>query len=52
MAKEVDVLYGVMFGSGDGSDMIESSVELTDEEEKIYDRDVMLRLPLNEDPDL
>ena len=35
--KFVDLRYGVTFGKGDSSNWIDYEIELTDEEEKIYD---------------
>ena len=47
MAMEVDVRYSVLFGQGDGSDWIDYSVELTEEEEAFYNRTMRLRDDLN-----
>jgi hypothetical protein len=50
--KTVDIRYGVTFGKGDSSDWIDWTVDLTDEEEKIYDHAIENKLPLNEIPEL
>lgn len=50
--KTVELRYGVVFGKGDSSDWIDWSVELTDEEEKIYDHAIENEIPLNEIPEL
>lgn len=50
--KIVDIRYGVTFGKGDSSDWIDWTVDLTDEEEKIYDHAIENKLPLNEIPEL
>ena len=46
--KTVELRYGVVLGKGDSSDWIDWSVELTDEEEKIYDHAIENEIPLNE----
>ena len=38
--KTVELQYYVIFGKGDSSDCIPWEVDLTDEEEEIYDRAV------------
>lgn len=50
--KTVDLNYYVVFGSGDGTEWMPWDVELTDEEEKIYDHAIANKLPLNEIPEL
>ena len=50
--KTVELRYGIVFGKGDSSDWIDWSVELTDEEEKIYDHAIENEIPLNEIPEL
>lgn len=50
--KTVNLEYWVMFGKCDGSDRLDWSVELTDEEEKIYNQAVADELDLNEVPEL
>lgn len=50
--KVVELRYGVVWGKGDSSDWINWSIELTDEEEKIYDHAVENEIPLNEIPEL
>ena len=50
--KTVELRYGIVFGKGDSSDWIDWSVELTDEEEKIYDHAIENEIPLNEMPEL
>lgn len=50
--KYVDVHYGVIFGKGDSTDWIDWEVELTDEEEKIYDKAIEDGELLNEIPEL
>ena len=50
--KYVALRYGVTFGKGDSSDWIDWDLQLTDEEEKIYDHAVANKLPLNELPEL
>lgn len=46
--KYVELRYGVTFGKGDSSDWIDWEVELTDEEEAIYDNAIENEIPLNE----
>ena len=48
----VDVYYTVTYGKGDGSDTMESEVELTAEEEEAYKKALLLRIPLDEVPEL
>ena len=50
--KYVALRYGVTFGKGDSSDWIDWDLQLTDEEEKIYDHAIANKLPLNELPEL
>ena len=50
--KYVALRYGVTFGKGDSSDWIDWELQLTDEEEKIYDHAIVNKLPLNEIPEL
>ncbi len=50
--KTVDLRYGVVWGKGDSSDWIDWSIELTDEEEKIYNHAIENKIPLNEIPEL
>lgn len=50
--KYVDLRYGVIFGKGDSSDWIDWKIELTDEEEKIYDHAIANEIPLNDIPEL
>lgn len=50
--KTVDARYGVIFGKGDSSDWIDWKIELTDEEEKVYDHAIANKIPLNEVPEL
>ena len=44
----VDLRYGVTFGKCDSSDWIDWEIDLTEEEEKIYNRAVRLRIPLED----
>ena len=50
--KYVALRYGVTFGKGDSSDWIDWDLQLTDEEERIYDHAIANKLPLNELPEL
>ena len=50
--KTVELRYGVSFGKCDSSDWIDWTVDLTDEEEKIYDHAIENEIPLNEVPEL
>ena len=50
--KKVALHYGVVWGKGDSSDWIDWSIELTDEEKKIYDHAIENEIPLNEIPEL
>lgn len=50
--KTVEIRYGVTFGKGDSSDWLESEVDLTDEEERIYDDAVENGILLEEVPEL
>ena len=50
--KYIDIIYWVTFGKGDSSDEIDWTIELTDDEEKIYDHAVENNIPLNEIPEL
>ena len=50
--KTVEVQYGVVFGKCDASDWCEFEVELTDEEEAIYDHAVENEIPLEDVPEL
>lgn len=50
--KYVDLRYGVIFGKGDSSDWLDWEIELTDEEEKIYDHAIANEFPLNDVPEL
>ena len=45
--KTVDLRYGVIFGKGDVSDWMDWTVDLTDEEKRIYDHAVENKIPLN-----
>lgn len=46
--KYVELRYGVTFAKGDSSDWIDWEIELTDEEEAIYDNAIENEIPLNE----
>lgn len=46
--KEITLQYGAIFGKGDSSDWIEYEIELTDEEEKLYDAALESEEDLNE----
>lgn len=46
--KYVELQYYVSFGKGDASDYIDYEIELTDEEEAIYDNAVKNGIPLEE----
>lgn len=50
--KFVDIQYGVIFGKGDSTDWLEWEIELTDEEEEIYDNAIEDGELLNEIPEL
>ena len=50
--KTVEIRYGVTFGKGDSSDWLEDEVDLTDEEERIYDDAVENGVLLEEIPEL
>ena len=50
--KKVALHYGVVWGKGDSSDWIDWSIELTDEEEKIYDHAIENEIPLEDIPEL
>ena len=50
--KTVELQYYVIFGKGDSSDCIPWEVDLTDEEEEIYDRAVEEGESLNDIPEL
>lgn len=50
--KTVELNYWVTFGKCDSTDRIPWEVELTDEEEKIYDNAIANKLSLNEIPEL
>ena len=46
--KKVAIRYGVVFGKGDASDWIDYEIELTDEEEAIYDNAIANEIPLED----
>ena len=46
--KKVARRYGVVFGKGDASDWIDYEIELTDEEEAIYDNAIANEIPLED----
>ena len=46
--KKVALRYGVMFGKWDASDWIDYEIELTDEEEAIYDNAIANEIPLED----
>ena len=50
--KTVDVRYGIIFGRGDSSDLMDWELELTDEEAKMYDDAIAKELRLNDIPEL
>ena len=50
--KTVEIRYGVTFGKGDSSDWLEDEVDLTDEEERLYDDAVENGILLEEIPEL
>lgn len=47
-----DIYYSVCFGRGDGSETMDSEVELLPKEEAAYRKAVLLRIPLDEVPEL
>jgi hypothetical protein len=47
-----ELRYYVIFGKGDSSDFMDWEIDLTDEEEKIYDHAIANRIPLNSIPEL
>lgn len=49
---DLELYYWVSFGSGDSSDDVPFTIELSDEEEAAYKRSVMLRIPIDEYDDL
>lgn len=49
---DLELYYWVSFGSGDASDDVPFTIELSDEEEAAYKRSVMLRIPIDEYDDL
>ena len=50
--KKVALHYGVVWSKGDSSDWIDWSIELTDEEEKIYDHAIENEILLEDIPEL
>ena len=50
--KKVKIQYCVTFGAGDSSDWLDYEVELTDEEEIIYNNAIENKIPLNGIPKL
>ena len=46
--KKVALRYGVVFGKGDASDWIDYEIDLTDEEEAIYDNAIANEIPLED----
>lgn len=46
--KTVEIYYSVTFGKGDSSDTLDWEVELTDEEEKLYDEALENDTPFDE----
>ncbi len=48
----MELQYGVVFGKGDASDLITWEVELSPEEEAIYNHAVKMRIPLENVPEL
>ena len=50
--KSIDVQYGMIFGRGDSSDIMEWEIDLTDEEEVIYNNAIKNEIPLNDVPEL
>lgn len=49
---EIEIHYGVIFGKGDASDWIDWTMEVDDEELEIYERDRLLMIDPNTDPQL
>lgn len=50
--KTVELLYYASFGSGDSSDYMDWEIELTDEEEALYNKAVSKGIPFDEIPEL
>lgn len=50
--KSVEIRYGVIFGKGDSSDWIDYEIDLSDEEEILYDNAVKNEIPLEDVPEL
>ncbi len=50
--KTVEIRYGVTFGKCDSSDWIDWEIDLTDEEEEIYDNALANKKSLNDIPEL
>lgn len=50
--KTLEIRYGVIFGKCDSSDWIDWEIDLTDEEEEIYDNALAKKQSLNDIPEL